>query len=67
MKKLVLAVAFSLTANAVFAGGVAEAVMPQEEVAAQASSSAGTFIIPLLLLVALAIAASNKTSAPVLN
>lgn len=65
MKKLVLAVAFSLTASAVLAGGVAEPAMTTEEVVANASSSQG-YVVPLLLLLALAVAVSNRSGgAPV--
>jgi hypothetical protein len=63
MKKLVLALTFSLTASAVLAGGVAEPAMSTEEVVANASSSQG-YVVPLLLLLALVIAASNR-AAPV--
>jgi len=63
MKKFVLAVAFSLSATAVFAGGVVEPAMQVEEVVAKASSSNSGLIVPLLLLLALAIAMSNKTTA----
>ncbi len=66
MKKVVLAVVFSLGATAAFAGGVAEPAMQVEEVVAKASSFNSGLIVPLLLLLALAIAASNKaTPAPV--
>jgi hypothetical protein len=61
MKKLVLAVALVLSATAVMAGGVAETAMQPEEVAAKAASSQAGYIVPLLLLLALVIAASNKS------
>jgi hypothetical protein len=50
MKKFVLAAALSVAATSVFAGGLAEPVMEPEVVEAATSSSAGGFIVPLLLL-----------------
>ncbi len=58
MKKIALAAALSVAATSAFAGGAAEPVTPTEAVKAS-SSSAGGYIVPLLLLVALALAASN--------
>ena len=57
MKKIALAAALSVAATSAFAGGAPEA-MPAEAVKG-ASSSAGGYLVPLLLLVALAVAASK--------
>jgi hypothetical protein len=59
MKKIALAAAMSVAATSAFAGGVAEPVTETAAVA-DASSSAGGYIVPLLLVVALAVAAANK-------
>lgn len=65
MKKLALAAALSIVASASFAGGLEKpiedkTVMPAEVVEAQTSSSAGAWIVPLLvvLIVAAAVASS---------
>lgn len=58
MKKIALAAALSVAASTAFAGGVAEPMAAPEAVKAS-SSSAGGYLVPLLLLVALAVAASN--------
>jgi hypothetical protein len=57
MKKIALAAALSVAATSAFAGGATEA-MPEE--VKGASSSAGGYVVPLLLLVALAVAAANQ-------
>lgn len=59
MKNIVLATALSFAATTAFAGGAAEPVMEKETVAKASSSGAG-YLVPLLLLVALAVAAGNK-------
>lgn len=66
MKKLLLASAFTLTAVAAYAGGMAEPVMEPEVVKAATSSSAGGVIVPLLLLllVAAAVSSNNGTDSP---
>ena len=62
MKNLALSLALSLAATTAFAGGVAEPTMQTEEVVANSASSQSGYIVPLLLLIALAVAASNKTT-----
>lgn len=58
MKKIALAAALSVAATSAFAGGAAEPMMEMETVAKASSSGAG-LVVPLLLLVALAVAATN--------
>lgn len=58
MKKIALAAALSVAATSAFAGGVPE--QPEPEVKGNTSSSAGGYLVPLLLLVALAVAASKQ-------
>ena len=60
MKKIALAAALSVAATSAFAGGAVEPMAAPAEVAKASSSSAGGYLVPLLLLVALAVAASKK-------
>lgn len=61
MKKLAIAtLALGLSASATFAGGyTAPVVEPEPVVVKSPSSSTPAYIIPAILLVAIAIAASN--------
>ncbi len=60
MKKFAIALALSLTASTAFAGGYSAPVVEAEpEVAAGASSSNAAWVVPALLLVGVAAAASN--------
>lgn len=60
MKKIALAAALSVAATSAFAGGAPEAAPAMEPAAvAKASSSGAGYIVPLLLLVALAYAAKK--------
>lgn len=64
MKKVAtLALAFGLSATTAFAGGyTAPVVEPEPVVVKQASSSNPAYVIPAVLLAALAIAASDSSS-----
>lgn len=59
MKKIALAAALSVAATTAFAGGAPEAPAMEPAAVAKASSSGAGFIVPLLLLVALAYAAKK--------
>jgi hypothetical protein len=60
MKKIALAAALSVAATTAFAGGVVEPVADAPAVEKVTTSSAGGYLVPLLLLVALAVAATKK-------
>lgn len=61
MRRLLLSgtAVLALTAGLASAGGLAEPVMPAEEVAAETSASSGGVLIPLLLLLLVAAALSS--------
>ncbi|MGH1330119.1 MAG: hypothetical protein ACRBBK_04505 [Paracoccaceae bacterium] len=61
MKKIVAAATFALVGSAAFAGGYIEPVMEAPVIVEQASgSSAGGFIVPLLILALVAAAVAKK-------
>ena len=57
MKKLALAALIAVAGTAAMAGSYAEPIIEPEVIVAHSSSSAAGIIIPLLLLVAVAVAA----------
>ncbi|MFN3953929.1 MAG: hypothetical protein ACK4LQ_05695 [Pararhodobacter sp.] len=57
MKKLALAALIAVAGTAAMAGSYVEPIIEPEVIVAHSSSSASGIIIPLLLLVALAVAA----------
>ncbi|MGV6810903.1 MAG: hypothetical protein ACWA47_01535 [Brevirhabdus sp.] len=59
MKKIALAAAITMTATAVFAGGMAEPMIEPEVIETATSSSSGGLLIPLLLIAVAAAAASS--------
>ena len=62
MKKIALATAFAMAATSAFAGNPAPATMEAPVVSApeSASSSASGWVLPALLLIAIAAAADKK-------